>query len=96
MKKKFSETVMGRTLKGETKVGKILKAVLQGVLDVAPIPALKYFKLDRNQDGKVTVKDFRWFELAGAVAMLAILINYEIVQPEQVVELIKLLLGGLE
>lgn len=84
MKKKFKDTA----------VGKILKGVIRGAIDVSPIPSvLQYF--DRNQDGKVNLKDFKWFEFTGAVAMLAALIKLEIVDPEQVIELVKLLITAV-
>jgi len=81
----------------ETKGGKIIKGVLEGALDVLPLPTMFKTWLDTDKDGKITVKDFKnmnWMGLGGAVAMLAILLKLEIVNFNQVIELIKVLTGG--
>lgn len=88
-KKKFKETKVGRGLK------KGLKGILNIAMDVLPIPDVrKYF--DKDGDGQHTVKDlrqFKWFEFAGAVVVFSLLLYFEIINIEQLKELIKFLLA---
>lgn len=71
MKKKFKNT----------KVGKALGKVFNGAVDVLPlgstvkgiIATIVNKKFDRNQDGRVTVDDFKPVELIGAFVALIIL-----------------------
>ncbi len=89
MKKKFKDT----------KGGKILKSVLNGAMDVLPLPDLRTY-VDKNEDGKINwedVKHFKgvdYFKLAGGVTLLAVMIKFDIVNFEEVAELIKLFLGN--
>ena len=79
----------------ETKSYKIIKLVGAGMWDVLPLPNLRTF-FDTDKDGRITTKDLTgiaWLKLAGAVAALAILMKLEIVNPAQVIQLIKLLLA---
>ena len=69
-----------------------LKKLLKGVLNTLPLPT-GFLKLDRDNDGKVTLKDFDVLELAGGVVLLALLIKFDIVSLEQITELIKALLN---
>lgn len=89
-------TKIGKKPFKETATGKILKGVFNGAMDVLPIPDLRNI-FDKNEDGKINYKDLRnikWFHLAGAVGVLAVLIKLEIVDPIHVFELIKLFLGS--
>ncbi len=86
MKKPFKDTLFG----------KILKPILKGAWDVLPLPNLRTF-FDTDNDGKITTKDLKgiaWLKLAGAVGVLAGLIKFEVVDPGQVMDLLKLLVGG--
>jgi hypothetical protein len=76
----------------DTKGFKIIKSVGNVALDILPIPDIrKYF--DRDNDGKVSYKDFKWFEFLIGIGILGVLINYDIVQPEQIIALIQAILG---
>ena len=80
----------------ETRFYKIAKPLLQGAWDVLPLPNLRTF-FDTDKDGKITTRDLKgiaWLKIAGAVAILALLMKYNIVNPQQVMELLKLLLAG--
>ena len=85
MKKKFKDT----------KGGQIIKGVLNGVLDVAPIPDVRQW-FDKDQNGKVNWEDIKqfkgvdYFKIAGGVGFLAVLIKFDIVNFEQVKELLTL------
>jgi len=83
MKKKFKDT----------KVGGLLKGLVGGALNTLPFPT-NFLKLDRDGDGKVTLKDFKPIELAGGVGILAFLLYFKIVDLNQILELIKALTGG--
>jgi len=58
-------------------------------MDALPIPNIINYLPDRNKDGKRDLKDFKWYEMAGSVAILAILVKYNIINLDQVLELIK-------
>lgn len=76
----------------ETKGFKILKTVSNVALDVLPVPDIrKYF--DRDQDGKISYKDFKWFEFLIGIGILGALIKFEIIDIDQVIQLINALLN---
>ena len=80
----------------ETKAYSILKPLAAGIWDVLPLPNLRTF-FDTDGDGKITRRDLKgvaWIKLAGAVLAMAILMKLDIVNPEQVIELIKGLLSN--
>lgn len=70
---------------------KVLKKVASFTLDALPIPNIFNYLPDRNKDGKVDIKDFKWYEMLGSVAVLLGLMKLGIINFDQVIELIKTL-----
>lgn len=70
-------------------IGKILKSIVKGGLNVFGLGSV----LDRNKDGKVDFKDFKWYEFAGAVILLSVAVKFDIIDLNVVAEIITSILG---
>lgn len=83
---------------GQSRLSKILKSkaltkIASFTMDALPIPNIINYLPDRNKDGKRNLKDFKWYEMLGSVAVLAALIKFGIIDLGQVLELIKAIVG---
>lgn len=82
--KKFKETKAGKA------TGKVLKGLFNIAMDVLPVPDVRRY-FDKDKDGKYTVNDlrqFKWFEFAGAIALFSILLYFNVIDMEQLKDLI--------
>ena len=77
----------------DTKFGKIAGKILNGAVDILPggttvksiVTDIANKNLDRNNDGKVTIQDFKPLELAGlfgGLALLAVMASKGIIDVE--------------
>ena len=86
---------------GQSRISSIIKSkgftkVASFVMDALPIPNIINYLPDRNGDGKRDIKDFKWYELAGSVAVLALLVKIGIIDIDQVLKLFEALLPFIE
>lgn len=86
---------------GQSRLSVIFKSdaatkIASFVMDALPIPNIINYLPDRNKDGKRDFKDFKWYELAGSVAVLALLVKIKVINLEQVLQLIKAFLPYME
>ncbi len=87
MKKKFKETQVGKAL------GAGLKGLFNVAMDVLPLPDVRKY-LDKDKDGKYTVNDlrhFKWFEFAGAIVLMSLLLYFKVINMEELKNLIQFL-----
>jgi hypothetical protein len=90
-----------KDLHGQSRFSKLIKSkgftkVASFVMDALPIPNIINYLPDRNGDGKRDFKDFKWYELAGSVAVLALLVKIGIIDIDQVLKLFEALLPFIE
>ena len=84
MKKKFKETF----------IGKLLKGVAEGALDILPIPDIRnYFAKDEDGNGKISLKEIDFLKVGGAAVGIAILIKLELIDLTVVIQILKALTG---
>jgi hypothetical protein len=90
-----------KDLHGQSRVSKLIQSkgftkVASFVMDALPIPNIINYLPDRNGDGKRDFKDFKWYELAGSVAVLAMLVKIGVINIDQVIKLLNAILPLIE
>ena len=86
---------------GQSRLAAIFKSdaatkIASFIMDALPIPNIINYLPDRNKDGKRDFKDFKWYELAGSVAVLAVLVKIGVINIDQVIKLLEALLPFVE
>lgn len=70
-------------------IKKLIGGIAKGGLNVVGLGSF----LDRNKDGKVDFKDFKWYEFAGATILLSLAIKFDIIDLNVVIKIITSILG---
>jgi hypothetical protein len=86
---------------GQSRLAAIFKSdaatkIASFIMDALPIPNIINYLPDRNKDGKRDFKDFKWYEMAGSVAVLAILVKYGVINIDEVLKLLKVVMQYVE
>lgn len=86
---------------GRSRISTILKSntatkIASFIMDALPIPNIINYLPDRNKDGKRDFKDFKWYEMAGSIAVLAILVKYGVINIDEVLKLLKVVMQYVE
>lgn len=86
---------------GQSRLAAIFKSdaatkIASFIMDALPIPNIINYLPDRNGDGKRDFKDFKWYEMAGSVAVLAALVKIGVIDIDQVIKLFQVLLPFVE
>lgn len=77
---------------GHSRISAILKSktfkdVANFAIKISPIPSALI--PDRNGDGKRNLKDLRWYEIAGSIGVLGLLVKLDILNFDQVLKLLQ-------